>query len=118
MIADHFSSVLGSLGICVFAVLVFSVPIVVGTLIAFVLQNRGLPVWLTMLRYLIAWWALAACSVNVTASITSLLSDDIHMTGDWRGSLIALAIFLTIAWLALRRWKKPVGPPQQETVAA
>ena len=105
--ADRFLSAFNSFGVCVLAISIFSIPIILGTFIGYALQSRSLPFWLFTVRYLLAWWALAVVSIATTLLIASRFNSHISVESDWWSIPIGFAMALAIAWLALRRWRKP-----------
>lgn len=105
--ADRYSSALFAFGICLFAITLFAIPIVLGTFVGYLLQNRSLPVWLFAIRYLFAWWALSIVSIDTTLICASPFVSEISLRSDWWKLPIGFSVCLLFAWLVLRRWRKP-----------
>ena len=85
-----------------------SVPIVYGTVYAFVLRQRGLSTWLLLVRYAIAW---LASSMAVVFLLTVIIEGG-RISGtparEMPGTVVTgILIGLAVTYLALRRWKKP-----------
>lgn len=104
--ADRYASVPYSFGIGLAFVFGFSIPIVYGTVLGYVLAKRQNPGWLYLIRYVISWWAVtfsALTGVVLILCATGLATAD-------RSSKIAMPIIFTVstlaAFLALRRWRK------------
>lgn len=106
--ADLYASAPTSFLIGMAVAIAFAVPIVIGTMVAWVLLGRSIPGWLRALRYLMAWWVLCAFFFATTGMLINFFGANLNVQGYRFSShtLVALGVLLSIAWLVLRRWKK------------
>lgn len=97
------------------AAAVLALPIVIGAVLGFWLLDRGNH-WLIMLpRYCIAW---CACTLCMFVLLTVFGAGQINGKGFWELGWLAQVLLVvpapTIAFLTLRRWKKPSLPLEAE----
>ncbi|MEM6468974.1 MAG: serine/threonine-protein kinase, partial [Planctomycetota bacterium] len=111
--SDIFASATISFSIGLSVVFAFSIPIVYGTVMGYLLQNRRLAPWVFLLRYTIAWWSVSCVLIALIPAISALVTQDVRFLREanarshfWVTLLVSLAA-LTVVWLTLRRWKKP-----------
>ena len=104
--ADRYASFPYSLGVAVGVILVFSIPIIYGTVIGASLKRRGLPIWLFLLRYLIAWWTLSVLLISTFLTIMTALSRSITLQSRMSSVGFAYLMMIVIVYLTLRTWKK------------
>ena len=108
--ADHFASVTTAFVITLVALSIFSLPMIVGTVLGYALMYRELPKWLLVVRYGIAWWAtlaLAVCFFRL-ALLLIMPQENLRMKsffGLTTDTLIGLAFVSVLLWLTLRKWK-------------
>ena len=106
------SSFLVGLGITCF----FSMPVIVGTVVGYILTGRSIPGWLKVLRYFFAWWVLFVFFVQAIALLVQVFREQLMAANGGRiviqaqpvtvRWLAVLPILLFVAWLVLRRWKR------------
>ena len=87
---------------------VFLIPMVYGTVVAWILIARKTNIFVALIRYMFAWWAIIATILTITSLIfPSIVRVSGKNTIDFPlitgGVLLA---FLLIIFLTLRRWKK------------
>ena len=109
--ADHFASVTTAFIITLIALSIFSLPMIVGTVLGYALMYRELPKWLLVVRYGIAWWTTLALAVVIfrLALLVILPRENLHMKsffGLTTDTLIGLAFVSVLLWLTLRKWQK------------
>lgn len=100
----HMGSILMSVAIMFGVLLLFSIPIVYGTLFGAILKRRRTNVVFKIVRYFVGWWA----SMLALVFAIVLLATQIF-GGDGPGPIPAAIVFSTtslVVFLVLRRWRK------------
>ena len=86
--------------------LLFSAPIVYGTLIAWIIIGRNQQQWIAILRYSFVWFSLGLFVLILYVLWRTRESDLVTKTP--YAAMIMTGSFLTpliVSWLGLRRWK-------------
>ena len=91
-------------------------PVIVGTVVGYILTGRSIPGWLKVLRYFFAWWVLFVFFVQAIALLVQVFREQLMAANGGRiviqaqpvtvRWLAVLPILLLVAWLVLRRWKR------------
>ena len=97
---------------------ILAVPVVFGTVLGHILLQRGNWLWVCLVRYLLAWWSLFVSSLFLLS-----LSIEVWSGGNAGPKLngkrfseqphvvaIVVLVSLTVAFLAIRRWKRKATP--------
>jgi len=113
--ADLYASAPTSFLISLGIAFAFAFPIVVGTVIGYILVDRSMPGWVRALRYLIAWWTTSVFLSVALAFVVTALFPYVNVQGIKADvqTLISLGVMLLIVWVMLRRWKRE--PPVEES---
>lgn len=104
--AEQFASATTSLSILGIAAVVFSIPVIYGTLFGYALIEQRQRFWLFLGRYLIAWWTTcAALNLLLIAFAGGTING--RPASDYRILLIFSAVIcLTVTYFTLRRWSR------------
>ncbi len=107
-------SILAGMGIAIG----FAIPIVIGTVVGYILLRRTIPIWLKMLRYLIAWFAVCASLIGIVGMTIALLDSSVNMTRNSPPLPVWIVVggFMAVAWLSLRKWRKETKAVAPSTV--
>ncbi len=105
IVADQVASGPKSIMIMLLVCSTLTVPVIFGTVYAFVLIGRKLSTWLLIIRYFIAWHAT---TVALTFAIASIFGS-VRISGKPAGEqpltiLIGILIGTVLTYLMLRRW--------------
>jgi hypothetical protein len=104
---DQLSSAVMTMMLLVFVIIVFTVPVVYGTVIAKVVLERGVGFWIAAIRYTLAWWASLLLFFILFAELMGAIDIDGSNARDfplyfWGG----LSILSLVVFLSLRRWTR------------
>ena len=104
--ADMYASIRNTFFDTVLISLLFSAPIVYGTLIAWIIIGRNQQQWIAILRYSFVWFSLGLFVLILYVLWRTRESDLVTKTP--YAAMIMTGSFLTpliVSWLGLRRWK-------------
>lgn len=106
MKSDQIASAPAALGRFLIVFSFLAVPVIYGTVIGYYLLQRGNWFWVSYIRYSTAWWAItfAIAVVFGTPGGHVNVSGRPATIGE---SAIMLCVCLFVAWLSLRRWRRP-----------
>ena len=90
-----------------FVCLSIAVPVIYGTMLCYVLLNRGISWWLLLLRYGLAWSAATVVAVLGAAYVIGFLAGKVDDRLVWWHVAIATGCVVTF-WLAMRHWQRPM----------
>ncbi len=91
---------------------VFCIPIVIGTAIAHVLLKRGNRLWVSFLRYALAWWATIVMIILAMGMLLPQMKLNSRPFGSQLGTVaIVASIAAAIFFLSIRRWRKQNANP-------
>ncbi len=81
-----------------------AVPIIYGTIIAFLLLERGVPIWLTGFRYILVWVSITVSGIAIIMSLGFVGEES--QKGIWLTLFLILLVGSMISFLAMRRWRR------------
>ena len=105
---EQMGSILFASLILLIVLLIFSVPIIFGTVFGNVLKTRRIHFLIKVVRYFIAWWAGIVFLVFAIMSVATLIVPSESSMPFYVG-LIGVSITSAVIYLALRRYKKDVN---------